>query len=125
MAPTLKYIRQARNGLEHPAPPTLQTIIHDFTLLADGNITPPSIEVISRPDTYPPANVSTIIEQLIEALPQIFEGMLVCLCSKHMRSMGGLETQIIELNPEQRGRDRKHVRFSYGVKIGDEIAPLS
>lgn len=124
VAPTLKYIRLTRNCLEHPNPPAKQAIIHDFTLLADGNIAPPNIEIISRPDTYPPADVSVTMEQLSEALPQIFEGMLACLCSKHMQSIGGLDMHIIELAPEQRGHDRKHVRFSYGVKIGDEIAPL-
>lgn len=124
VAPTLKYIRQARNSLEHPTPPTLQAIIHDFALLADGKIAAPNIEIISRPDIYPSVDVSVVMAQLTEALPQIFEGVVVCLCSKHVQSMGGLETSIIELPIERRGRGRKHVRFSYGVRIGDEVAAL-
>ena len=124
VAPRLKYIRNVRNSIEHPHPPTITAVIKDFNLGTDGKITPPIIEVHYRKEHYPPVPISLFMANAIEDLSMIFENMLAFLCSKHAQSSGNFQTQIVELSIEQRRQDNKHVRFSYGVEINGLISPM-
>ena len=120
--PTLKFVRKTRNCLEHPNPPANQVIIADFTLLPDGKIARPSIEVISRPNHYPKQDVSHVMSDLALALPQIFEGVVACLCSKHIERVGGFSPFLINVDSDQRRGGEKHVQYGYGIQIGDSVA---
>jgi hypothetical protein len=122
IAATLAFVRDARNSLEHPHPPETCATITDFALRPDGLIARPSIEVVSRADRYPKTDISVLMSDLALALPQIFEGVLVGLCSKHIEPVGGFTPFVMSLEPAHRSRWRKHVQFSYGVKIGDSVA---
>lgn len=122
--PLLKYVRNTRNRLEHPNPPAMQAIISDFALRPDGMIMRPSIEVISGRELHPKSDISSVMAEISEALPQIFEGIVAGLCAKHAGPMSGFEPFLITLEPERRSRGQKHVQYYYGVKIGDEIVKL-
>ncbi|ODU06280.1 MAG: hypothetical protein ABS89_00180 [Thiobacillus sp. SCN 63-1177] len=76
IAPTLRYVRDTRNCLEHPNPPAMQANISDFSLRPDGIIARPSIEVIAGREHYPAADISAVMTELSQTLPQIFEGAL-------------------------------------------------
>lgn len=125
VAPRLKYIRNIRNCLEHPQPPTQMAIVSDFNLGSDGNISPPMIEAIYRKEHYPPVPIASFMVDAVEGLSGIFETMLAYLCSKHVQCVGGHPTMVVELSDGQRHQDNKHVRFSYGVQINGEIIPAS
>lgn len=122
IVPTLKYVRDARNGIEHPNPPAKQVTIADFALRPDGVIARPSIEVVSGRDHYPKTDISGVMTDLALALPQIFEGVVAGLCSKHIEPMGVMTPFLIQLPQDQRSRWGKHVQFAYGVHIGDSVA---
>lgn len=122
IATTLAVVRDTRNSLEHPHPPETYAKITDFALRPDGLIARPSIEVISRADRYPKTDISALMSDLPLALPQIFEGVLVGLCSKHIESAGGFTPFVISLEPAHRSQWGKHVQFGYGVRMGDSVA---
>lgn len=124
VSPRLKYIRNVRNSIEHPHPPTIRAIVNDFNLGADGKILPPMIEVHYRKEYYPPVPISSFMADAVEGMSVIFEAMLAYLCSKHVQCFGNFQTQVIELSIEQRRQDNKHVRFSYGVEINGQISPM-
>jgi hypothetical protein len=124
VAPRLKYIRNVRNCIEHPHSPTIMAIVNDFNLGADGKISPPMIEVHYRKEHYSPVPISLFMADAVEGLSVIFETMLAFLCSKHVQCFGNFQTQVIELPKERRQQDNKHVRFSYGVEIDGQIAPI-
>ncbi len=125
VAPRLKYIRNVRNCLEHPQPPTQMAIVSDFSLGADGKISPPMIEAVYRSERYSPVPISWFMADAVDGLSGIFENMLAHLCRKHVQYIGGFPTQVIELPPEHMQRDNKHVRFSYGVQINGQIVPAA
>jgi superfamily II DNA or RNA helicase len=122
IAPTLAFVRNTRNCLEHPHPPETYSTITDFALRRDGLIARPSIEVVSRAAHYPSTDISALMTDLALAIPQIFEGVVVGLCSKHIEPVGGLTPFVIGLDPVMRSRWGKHVQFGYGIKMGDSVA---
>jgi hypothetical protein len=124
VAPTMKYVRDARNGLEHPNAPTKITNVTDFSLRADGLVVRPQIEVIWGPDHYPSADISAVMNDLVQALPEVFEGVIAALCEKHITEVGGFRPFLIRIDPTHRRREEAHVQFAYGVKVGDKIGRL-
>jgi hypothetical protein len=126
VAPKLKYIRNVRNSLEHPQsqPPIQMANVHDFVLGADGRILPPMMEVVYRKERYSPVPISWFMENSVDGLSLIFETMLAYLCSKHVQNFSNFPTQVIELPPERRQSENKHVRYCYGVQIGEQVLPI-
>jgi len=45
------------------------------------------------------------------------------LCQKHVQSFGGIPIEVVEWPEDQ--RREKHVRFSYGGRLGGQLAPIS
>lgn len=124
IAPKLKYIRNTRNSLEHPQPPTQVAHVQDFSLNADGDILLPMIDVVYRGKKYPPVPISAFMENSANGLPLIFETMLAHLCNKHLRNSTGFPMQVVELTTERRQSNNKYVRYCYGVKIDDQFHPI-
>jgi hypothetical protein len=124
VAPRLKYIRNVRDCIEHPQPPTQVATVNDFNLGPDGKISHPMIQVHYRKEHYPPVQISLFMEDSVDGLSAIFETMLAYLCSKHVQSFGNFQTQVMELPTERRQQDNKHVRFSYGIEINGQMTPL-
>src|SRR5262245_34424697 len=82
--PFLKFIRNARNCVEHPKD-SQRTVTRDFFPQADGTILPPTIEII-HPDTSMRATpVSEFMGRAQEELVAIVEQTIAFMCSKHVR----------------------------------------
>lgn len=113
MLPFLKFIRNARNCVEHPKD-SQRIVTRDFFPQADGTIKPPTIEII-HPDTSMRATpVSEFMGQVQEKLVAIVEQTIAFMCSKHVRPpMAAFPVQIVEWPEENRWQ--KHVRYSYGL----------
>ena len=122
LLPSLGFIRDARNCFEHPKENQKCTVT-DFSVGADGYITPPTLAAKYQDTEYPAASVSEYMTQFSERLPEMFELMVVHMCSKHVQPFGGMTVEVVE-SPENRRRE-KHVRFSYGCRLAGEIVPLS
>lgn len=123
VVPRLKYIRNVRNSIEHPQPPAQVAVISDFDIRANGEIFPPMIEVTYRGEHYPLVSISLLMADAVDGLSGIFESILAHLCNKHVLCIGGFTTQVVEFPPEQRRQENKHIRFSYGVQINEEVVP--
>ena len=123
VAPKFKYIRNIRNCLEHPHPPTQVAIVSDFNLGADGKVSPPMIEAVYRSERYSSIPISWFMTNAVAGLSEIFENMLAYLCSKHVQNIGGFSVQVMELSSDRRS-DNKHVRFCYGILINGQIEPI-
>jgi len=121
VAPKLKYIRNVRNCLEHPNPPTIIAIVSDFALGADMKISPPMIEAHYRGEHYSSVPISWFMADAAIGLPMIFENMIAYLCSKHVRRIGGFQAEVFEVPIAERLGENKHVRFSYGVQMNGQM----
>ncbi len=124
VAPKLQYIRNIRNSLEHPRPPSQIANIIDFNLGVDGKIAAPIMQVNYRKEKYSPVTISQFMESLVDGLSEIFETMLAHLCSKHVQNFSTFPIQVIELSEERRSKESKYVRYCYGIYIGDQIVPF-
>jgi len=111
--PFLKFIRNARNCVEHPKD-SQKIVVRDFLLQADGTILPPTIEIIHPDASMRATPVSEFMGQVQEKLVAIVEQTTAFMCSKHVRPpMAAFPVQIVEWPEENRWQ--KHVRYSYGL----------
>lgn len=120
--PLLKFIRNARNCVEHPKPHQ-RVVVTDFSLGADGNVWPPTIQVVDTQAAQPAIPISAFMEQINEHLVSFIELLIAFICGMNMRSIGEVPFQVVEF-PEGK-RPRQNVRFGYGVRIGDQFVPVS
>ena len=120
--PFLQLIRNARNCVEHPRPEQ-RLVITNFYLDSTNVLLPPTIEIIHPRTPLERAPVSVFFGQALENIVRVVELMMVFLCARHVKSVGGLAVHVIELPPER--RRSPHVRYGYGAMLGDQLVPMS
>jgi hypothetical protein len=119
--PFLKMIRNARNSIEHPKADQ-RIEIFDVTLLPNGQLRPPALEVI-HPDTPQPVMaVVDFMAQSVEQLVETFELMLAFLCGHSVKPIVGLPVQVVRY-PEDLQKAFL-VRFGYGIYDGERVIPF-
>ncbi|MEO6202590.1 MAG: hypothetical protein ABIU05_14790, partial [Nitrospirales bacterium] len=117
VATALKFLRNLRNGDEHPKE-TERTVILNFTLIPEGNFDPPTIELIHNHTPQEKISISAFMEQVNTTLINIFEGVLVQVCRNNMGNFGNFECEIIEMPPER--RRHRDTRFGYAMKLNGQ-----
>lgn len=118
--PFLKFVRNTRDCLDHRNVKGVD--VKDFTLLADGKIKLPSIEVNFRGTHQPPVPLSICMPLVVENMLYVVELLFAFLCSKHAESCTDFSIQV-GLIPEDRRRN-KFVKYGYWTSIGGEILPI-
>jgi hypothetical protein len=119
--PLLVRIRNYRNAMEHPSE-SMRLQIVDFNLRPDGIVEPPTIEVIHAETPQPRIRACDFMRQMVDALVDMTESLVLHLCAQNLRTSEGFEIGIGELPQET--REHKASRFSYVIRIGDEIHRL-
>lgn len=121
MKPTLNFLRNCRNAIEHPKVDD-RLVISDFALSPDNIIDVPTIELI-HPDT-PQQRVSTIhfMKETIDWYAHSLEALIVGLCYSNISQSSGFQYGVVELPEDRRRVDRP--RFSYGVFLQGNWQPL-
>ena len=122
VTPFLQYVRHWRNCVEHPKPQEY-ILAKDFTLTAEMELFPQTIELVHPKAHQPPIAISSFMDQTIEQVSKIFEMMIAFLCSKHVRASSKFPVQVVDLQETDR-RDKK-VRFGYGIQHGNQILPIT
>lgn len=117
----LTFLRNMRNGIEHPKDDHRASII-DFSLAPNGTVNPPSLELINKETPQPKILITLFMEQVTSQLIDVVEYLMAHLCISNMGYLGDFECGIIELPPER--RRHKNVRFSYAIKIQGQWQPL-
>jgi hypothetical protein len=121
--PFLKFVRDARNSVEHPKP-NQKIIVKDFTFDPSGRIIAPTIEVVHARSPQAPVSISVLMRETHAAIIDVFESMIAGLCSKNIKNDSGFVFEVIAL-PAGSRRD-KFVSYSYGlVDQNGEIIPSS
>ena len=120
--PFLKLIRNARNCVEHPRAEQ-RLVVADFSLDPMNVMLPPMVEIIHPKTSLDRVTVNTFFTQTLQKIVSLVELMVVFLCARHVRPVGGFPVQVVELPPQQ--RKSTHVRYGYGTVIGDQIVPMS
>lgn len=119
--PSLKFVRNARNAVEHPNQ-TQSVKVTDITLLPSGELNPPTIEVIHPKTPQPPVPLLTLMEHLADHLATTFEVMLAYLCGANVQPSTGIPLGVIEYNESQ--QEAYKCRYGYGNRMGDQIVPF-
>ncbi|MGV6996673.1 hypothetical protein ACUZ9P_12375 [Desulfovibrio sp. QI0430] len=116
-----KHIRNARNCAEHPRLEQ-RLVVLDFKLDTNNVLVPPTIEVVHPKTPMEACPVGRFFIDTIEILVSVVEYMIVFLCARNVKQVGGLQVYAIELPPER--RKFPHVRFSYGTFLNGNLVPF-
>jgi hypothetical protein len=119
--PLLKFVRNARNAIEHPDK-TKGIKVIDILLLPNGEFRSPSIEII-HPET-PQSSVSLLglMEQITDQLATAFEIMLVHLCDVNIKSFASMPLIVTEYDENQQKAFK--CRYGYASRIGNKLIPF-
>jgi hypothetical protein len=110
--PFLKFVRDTRNCVEHPKQDH-RIIVKDFSFDPSGKVLAPTIEVVHARSPQGAVSISSLAQEMNEAIIDVVESMFSGLCSKHVASTEGFPFEVIVL-PEPMRRE-KFVRYSYGL----------
>lgn len=121
MLPFLQFVRNARNCVEHPRNEH-KIITADFTVDADSNLVPPSIEIAHPKTPQPPVPIVDFMSHIISSVVDIVELMLVFLCNRCIRPIQGFPVHVHEFPKDQ--RRTKNVKYGYGIATEDSIIPF-
>jgi hypothetical protein len=123
--PTLQLVRRTRNSIEHPKT-TERTIIRDFAIAPSGEMSPPTIELIHPQGSHRAISITAYMEQLVEGLVAIFEGLIAHLCANNMRAdgLGPFPIGVVML-PENQRAAYHNIRFCWGFYQGDHVVVAS
>lgn len=119
----LKMIRNVRNCLEHrhAKGKELGVVLNNFTLLPEGKIYAPTIEINFRSTKQPQIFLSTFLFDAVNSMVNVFEEMMVHLCSKSARSSWDRALFVgVEFIPED-ARRNKHVKYGYSIHLTEEL----
>jgi hypothetical protein len=86
--PNLKMVLHLRGALEHQN--NKAVVVRDFAVERDGSVAPPTLEQNFRKTVLPQTSVSSLMEELIVALPVYFEMINVHLSSKFAQPVAGM-----------------------------------
>ena len=119
-AGVLRYARDVRNAVEHPKEHE-HLKIRNFHLLSDGMLAPPSIELVHPKRSHKPVHIDVFMARMIDSLTGVFETLLAYLCDRRC-SVADFPVFVERFPPEKSGR--KHVQYSYAMRMGDEVVPM-
>lgn len=119
--PSLRFVRNARNAIEHPDK-TKSVKVVDISLLPSGELKPPSIEITHPETPQPSVSVLALMEQIADQLASVFEIMLAHLCNVNIQSSAGMPLGVIEYDENQQKAFK--CRYGYASRIGNKIIPF-
>lgn len=119
--PFLKFVRNARNAMEH-TDKTKSVKVTDILLLPSGELNPPSIEVIHPETPQPSVPLLALMEQIVDQLTIVFEIMLVHLCDVNVRPVAGMPLFVTEYDENQQKAFK--CRYGYASRMGNQIVPF-
>lgn len=119
--PFLKFVRNARNAVEHPDR-SKSVRVTDIALMPSGELNPPTIEVIHPETAQPPVPLLVLMEHIADQLAAVFEIMLAHLCGANVQSFAGMPLGVIEYDENQQQAFK--CRYGYGTRMGDQVVPF-
>lgn len=119
--PFLLFVRNLRNAVEH-ADESKRVVVTDITLGPDGNLKPPTIEVIHRDTPQPETHLLQFLDRIVDHLVRIFEQMIVHMSARHVQPQAGMPLELGPFTPDQ-ARAYK-CSYGYGCWFGDQWAPF-
>ncbi len=120
--PLLRFVRDARNCVEHPKDDEYVKVT-DFFINSDGQLVAPTVEVIHPTSPQDTVSVSSFMKHITDELINAVELMLAFLCGCHAQPVAGFQFHVCTL-PEDK-RSNKHVRFGYALFDGENVIPVS
>jgi hypothetical protein len=115
--PTLLFMLELRNLIEHPKPGKSATVF-DFRQTTGAQFLVPSVEFEGTPYGTLPNALHAIMPGLIEGLTSMSEELIGYLCGATLKPFGSFDIRVMILPPELRGKST--VRMTYAMRQGDQ-----
>lgn len=120
--PLLRFVREARNCVEHPTDDQFVKVV-DFFINSDGYLVAPTIAVAHPTSPLEPTSASHFMRQITDELVTTVELMLGFLCGRHVQPFAAMQFSVCIL-PEDK-RQNRHVRLGYALFDGHNVIPAS
>jgi hypothetical protein len=121
--PTLLFLRDLRNMVEHPKD-AARLDVYDFKLLPSMQIVAPSVEIVRAGHETVVGKLSETMGTVTESLLSVGEMLMAQLATANARPCAGFPLLLVELPPDRRPSWNPHQRLSYGIELHGEIQPL-
>jgi len=110
-------LRRMRNKVEHPHSELKDDLfnITNYILNPDNTISPPTITYRGTEFNLSKTKVSMFMESTIINLVDMFESLMVYLCSLHAKSFAGDERVVVSVQKDKRRGSEKHIGFQYKI----------
>lgn len=120
--PSLLFMREMRNKIEHPND-NAYVKVNDFRLLPTLELDPPSVEIVdgsARADS----SLTSFMGKITDEFVDMAELMIALLVGANVQPFTGFELMVVELPPDRRPQWNPHQRMSYGIVMNGDIHPL-
>jgi hypothetical protein len=118
--PFLKFVREARNAVEHPTPQKRVSVM-DFELDKAGHLIPPTVEVVHPQYREPRVDLAIFLPELMRSLASVYGEFVANLCSRRGK-LGGFDVAIAILPDEK--RQYPATKYTYAVLLNGEWQPI-
>ena len=108
----IKLIRDIRNKIEHPHIEDV-LIISNYEITSQG-ITKPTI-YFKNSNNEIKENIFKFTSIIITNIFNIFQSLMAILCNINTGDLAGDKIKVVEMPPEQRKNNEKHIRFKYQI----------
>lgn len=119
--PYIRFIREARNSVEHPNPPHKQVIVDNFTLDASGKIAVPAIEIRHPKFPEPKTRLLIFLDATIQSLASLYQSWIAHMCARKV-SLSGFDASVMRIPKE--ARRHEHVAYKYSVFLNGSWQPI-
>lgn len=119
--PFLKFVRNARNAMEHEDE-TKKVTVADISLMPTGELSPPRIEIVHKETPQPLVPLLALMEHMTDQLALVFEVMIAQLCSVNVQGFAGMPLGVIE--HDERMQQAFKCRYGYAARMGDRVVPF-
>ncbi len=119
--PFLKFVRNARNAMEHEDS-MKRVVVTDITLLPSGELSPPCVEVVHKETAQPSVPIQALMMHMTEQLAVGFEVMLAQLCNFNVKPFAGLTLGVIQ--HDDKLQKAFNCRFGYASRMDDRVIPF-
>lgn len=107
-------IRKIRNSIEHPDKDNI-FVINNYKLTPQNILSRPSLLFTGKDYSLPETNISEFMTISVENTLLIFESLIAHLCNMHAEPFAGDKRIVVEISPEKRSEQEKHVKFRYQI----------
>lgn len=117
----IKFLRETRNSVEHPNPPSKYVKVNNFRLKSSGEISVPTIVIVHPKFAEPETRLMAFLDATIQSISHLYGDWIAYLCSRHA-IFPDFNVAVVKVSSDQ--RKYEHSSFKYAVQVEGKWLPM-